>query len=117
MIYILTAFQQMKYFCTNCNNLLVVNTTNDKLSFKCINCHFITSADADDSLRYEEIKNGNLVIYKTLLNCAKKDPLNIKEKKTCPKCKHHISKNVRIGLELRLISVCEKCGFQRININ
>ena len=106
----------MKQFCDNCRNLLIVDTQNDKLSFICINCHYSYESECDDTLRYEETDSGNMAIFNTLLYNAKKDPLNIKEKIKCPKCKHHISKNIRIGNELRLIHTCEKCGFQRINV-
>jgi DNA-directed RNA polymerase subunit M/transcription elongation factor TFIIS len=104
----------MKYFCDNCNNLLCVNTHNDELTFKCLTCFTTYKSEPDDSLRYEETTGGNLIIFQTILNNAKNDPLNIKEYIPCPKCKHHITKQVRLGNELRLINVCESCGFQWI---
>lgn len=107
----------MKYFCENCNNLLDVNTNNDELTFKCLTCYSTYKSENDDSLRYEETKGGNLIIFQTILNNAKKDPLNIKEFLSCPKCKHHIAKHVRLGDELRLINVCENCGFQWISMD
>lgn len=106
--------KRMKYFCDNCNNLLSVNTHNESLTFKCLTCYAVYKSDPDDSLRYEETTEGNLIIFQTILNNAKKDPLNIKERISCPKCKHYITKQVRLGNELRLINICEKCGFQWI---
>ena len=107
----------MKYFCDNCCNLLGVNTANDELVFKCQTCFAVYKSSADDSLRYEETKDGNLIIFQTILTNAKNDPVNIKEYVNCPKCKNDIAKRVRLGNELRLINVCEKCGFQWIGVN
>ena len=104
----------MKYFCTNCNNLLDTSTANDELTFKCLTCFAEYKSDPDDSLRYEETQDGNLIIFQTILNNAKNDPVGLKTHLACPKCKHHIAKQVRLGSELRLINVCEKCGFQWI---
>lgn len=104
----------MKYFCDNCHNLLYVNTSNNILTFNCMMCYSVYSSENDDSLRYEETQSGNLVIFKTILNNARKDPVNLKAHVTCPKCKYHTAKRVRLGAEMRLINICEddKCGFQ-----
>ena len=107
----------MKYFCDNCNNLLDINTTNDELTFKCLTCFASYKSEADDSLRYEETKGGNLVIFQTILNKAMNDPVNLKAYVTCHKCKHNIAKSVRLGDELRLINICESCGFQWIEMS
>jgi DNA-directed RNA polymerase subunit M/transcription elongation factor TFIIS len=107
----------MKHFCDNCNNLLEVNTSNDELTFKCRTCYATYKSEPDDSLRYEETQSGNLFLFQTILNNAMNDPVNIKAHVTCPKCKHNIAKRVRLGTELRLINICEKCGFQWIEMN
>lgn len=106
----------MKYFCDNCYNLLGVNTANDELIFKCHTCFAVYKSTDDDTLRYEETNEGNLVIFQTILNNAKNDPVNIKEYVSCPKCKNNIAKQVRLGDEMRLINICEKCGFQWVGL-
>jgi len=106
----------MKYFCDNCHNLLDINTTNDELTFKCLTCYAVYKSEDDDSLRYEETQGGNLIIFQTILNKAMKDPVNLKAHVTCPKCKYHTAKRVRLGTELRLINICEECGFQWIEM-
>ena len=106
----------MKNFCDNCHNLLDVNTKNDILTFKCLTCYAVYKSEDDDSLRYKETQGGNLVIFQTILNKAKNDPLNLKTYTACPKCKNNISKVVRLGNEMRLINICEECGFQWIEM-
>ena len=106
----------MKYFCDYCKNLLDTDTNNESLKFVCMTCHTLYKSEPDDSLRYEETDDGNLIIFQTIINKAREDPMGIKEKQTCPKCKHHIAKQVRLGDELRLINICEKCNFQWIEM-
>ena len=104
----------MKHFCDNCHNLLTPNTSSGTLVFKCLNCMSSYNSDADDTLRYSESKDGNLVIFQTIINKAKDGPATLKTRIKCPKCSNHIAKQVRLGNELRLINICEKCGFQWI---
>lgn len=107
----------MKYFCEICNNLLDINTYNDELTFKCMSCFTTYQSEPDDSLRYEETKTGNLIIFQTILNKAVKDNVTTRAYMQCPKCKHNKAKLVRLGEELRLINICEKCNFQWIGIS
>ena len=102
----------MKYFCDRCKNLLDVLTANDKLIYKCQTCYTVYNSEDDDSLRYEETQGGDLDLFRTILANAKDDPVNLKARITCPKCKHHIAKCVRLGKELKLINVCEECDFR-----
>jgi DNA-directed RNA polymerase subunit M/transcription elongation factor TFIIS len=104
----------MKYFCDNCNNLLDVSTSNDELLFTCKTCYASYKSEPDDSLRYEETKTGALTIYQTILANAVEDPATIRAFMNCPKCKHNTAKQVRLGDELRLINICEKCHMQYI---
>jgi DNA-directed RNA polymerase subunit M/transcription elongation factor TFIIS len=106
----------MKYFCDNCFNLLEVNTANELLTFKCLSCFTTYNSEPDDSLRYEESNTGSLIIFNKILSKAARDPVNLKAKVTCPKCKHNIAKRVRLGEEMRLINICEKCSFQWIEM-
>ena len=106
----------MKYFCDNCNNLLEVKSASDKLILTCKTCFASYNTEEDDTLRYAETKGGNLFIYKTILSNAVKDPVNLKSRVNCPKCKHTIAKQVRLGVELRLINICESCNFQWVGL-
>jgi DNA-directed RNA polymerase subunit M/transcription elongation factor TFIIS len=105
-----------KHFCDNCHNLLETNTANDQLTFQCRTCLAVYKSEPDDSLRYEETNSGNIIIFQTILNKAKDDPVNSKTYIDCPKCKNNMAKPVRLGEELRLIYVCEDCGFQWIDV-
>ena len=106
----------MQQFCDICNNLLDISTTNDTLTFKCMSCFTTYKSEPDDSLRYEETKGGNLKIFQTILEEAVNDGNNLKKYVSCPMCKHHLSKSVRLGNELRLIHICEKCKFQWVAV-
>jgi DNA-directed RNA polymerase subunit M/transcription elongation factor TFIIS len=106
----------MKHFCDICENLIEADVKNNTLKFVCMTCHTIYKAEPDDSLRYEETRGGNLVIFETILHKARQDPVGLKIHKQCPKCKHHLAKPVRLGDELRLINICESCSFQWIDM-
>ena len=106
----------MKLFCDICDNLLYVSTNNNVLHFRCNTCHLSYKSTDDDTLRYEETNDKNLVIFNKILDKATKDPVNIKVYKNCPKCKHNIATNVRIGKDLSLINICQKCEFQWVDI-
>ena len=101
--------KKMSRFCKNCNNLLVVDLANDSLSFNCMSCLSEYNSEPNDSLRYEDVKTGNLFIFSKILDNAHRDPVNLKAKKQCKKCKHEFAKQVRLGESLRLINICEKC--------
>jgi len=102
----------MPMFCKLCNNLLSIITTADEFYFKCVKCQINYTPDKKDSLRYEDTTGANLVIYKTILKNAGRDPVNPKVKKKCKKCKNTIVKQVRLSNDLRLINVCIKCNNQ-----
>ena len=104
----------MPLFCQECNNLLSIITTADEFFFKCIKCQKTYTPSDDDSLRYDDVKGTNLIIYKTILQNAGKDPVNPKVRKTCKKCESDIVKQVRLGEDMRLINVCVKCDTQWI---
>lgn len=102
----------MPLFCQICDNLLNVVTTSDEFYYKCINCQQAYKPNNNDSLRYEDIKGTNLIIYKTILQNAGQDPVNPKVYKDCKKCKNTIAKQVRLGDDLRLINICTNCNNQ-----
>lgn len=99
-------------FCQLCNNLLTVITTADEFYFKCGNCQKTYTPNEEDTLRYEDSNNTNLVIYKTILRNAARDPVNPIVKQKCIKCTGELLKQVRIGDDLRLINICMQCNEQ-----
>ena len=101
---------QTQLFCSLCQNVYSVISTSDKLSFKCQKCKNVAEPTVEDSLRYEQ-KAINLSVYSTLLRNAGGDPVNPKVNRNCPKCKHHIAKQIRIGTDMRLINTCIKCDY------
>lgn len=101
----------MPLFCQICENLLSVVTSVDEFYYKCTSCQQNYKPDANDSLRYEDIKGSNLIIYKTILQNAAKDPVNPKVRKEC-KCGNDIVTQVRLGDELKLVNTCTKCNKQ-----
>jgi DNA-directed RNA polymerase subunit M/transcription elongation factor TFIIS len=106
----------MPRFCEVCNNLLSVIATADAFSYKCIKCQRSYQPSHDDSLRYEDTKGTNLIVYKPILKNAGRDPVNPKVRKTCTKCKNTVVRQVRLGDDMRLINICanEKCCKQWI---
>lgn len=102
-------------FCRQCNNLLVEITGPTKCYFKCINCNIFYESNIHDSLRYDNSKDSNLAIYKTILKNAGKDPVNPKIIKKCISCSNDILKQVRLGEDMRLINTCIACDKQWID--
>jgi DNA-directed RNA polymerase subunit M/transcription elongation factor TFIIS len=104
----------MPLFCKTCDNLLSVIATSSEFYFKCIKCQTIYDPDNYDTLRHENIKGTNLIIYKTILQNAGRDPVNPKVKKDCTTCRNNIVRQVRLGEDMRLINICTKCDKQWI---
>jgi len=103
-------------FCKFCDNLLIVNTTDNVLKFECITCHTQYPSSDADSLRFKETRDQNIMIYSKLLDKAAQDPANPKVYKTCPKCKFNVAKMIRIGDDMKIILTCynKSCGYQWI---
>ena len=99
-------------FCQYCNNLLQPNTHGEKLTFECKSCYSIYPSQPKDTLRYEEIKGGNILIYDKILAGAAHDPLNPKIYLICPQCSNNLAKQIRLGDDMRLINTCLKCNYQ-----
>lgn len=99
----------MPHFCETCKNLLKNITSSDNFYFKCNSCNKNYQPSDEDSIRYNDIKGTNLIVYKTILQTAGKDPVNPKVYLDCPKCKNNIVKQVRIGEDMRIINTCVEC--------
>lgn len=105
----------MPLFC-RCSTKLDRITTSDSLFFKCAKCQHSEVATAADTMVFKEEKGTNLIMYKTILQNAGRDPVNPKVLKQCPQCPNKIAKQVRLGEQLRLINICTNpsCGKQWI---
>lgn len=99
-------------FCSTCNNLLNIITSSSSFYFKCDRCAKNYEPTDDDSLRFDQTKETDFLIYKSILRNAGKDPVNPKYNEKCHKCENSIVKRVMLGNEMRLISVCTKCSTQ-----
>lgn len=106
----------MVLFCTNCNNLLYVNTASNILEFQCKSCLIKYESNPEDSLRFEDTKNSNILIFSKILKRANLDPVNPKKKVKCNRCSYDTVKQVRLGDDMRLINTCIKCNFQWLDI-
>ncbi len=103
----------MPLFCDICNNLLNIISTADSFHFQCSSCLENYQSTVDDSLRYENIRGTNLVMYQTILSTADKDPMNPKVYKDCS-CGSKIVRQVRLNKDMRLVNACISCGKQWI---
>jgi DNA-directed RNA polymerase subunit M/transcription elongation factor TFIIS len=93
---------------------MTVSTPYDTFLFKCNKCENIEIPNNNDTLRYENVSGTNLVVYKSILLNAGKDPANPKVKKNC-ECGNDIVTQVRLGNELKLINTCIKCNKQWVD--
>lgn len=107
----------MTKFCAYCDNLLVPNFNNEVLIFKCMMCNIIYPPNDNDTLRYERIKENDIMIFEKILNKAADDPVTIKGRVNCikTKCQGKIVKQVRIGEDMRLFNICVVCKSQWLN--
>jgi hypothetical protein len=64
-----------------------------------------------DSLVYENVTGTNLIIYKSILHNAGRDPVNPIVFRKC-KCGNNYARQVRLGNEMKLINTCIECGDQ-----
>ncbi len=103
-------------FCRNCKNLLNVDTAGENLVFSCPSCGEEYKTTANDTLRYEEIKGTNLMVFNKIIKKITDDPANPKKYITCA-CGGKIVKQARLGKGKKLINACitKKCGNIWIN--
>lgn len=101
----------MPLFCSICKNLMVMSTTADTFKYKCNKCQNYETPSIEDYLVYKEVTGSNLAVYKSILYNAGKDPVNPKVKRECS-CGNNISKQVRLGNEMKLINTCTVCSNQ-----
>ncbi len=107
----------MYKFCKNCDNCLDSNYYNDELTFKCKMCNVTYLPDDEDSLRYERLKETDVMIYEKILNKAVDDPATLKAYVKCinTKCPGKIVAQVRIGEDMHLYNICTVCRTQWLN--
>ena len=86
-------------------------TTSDLFQYKCGKCESIETPSEKDTLVYEDVTGTNLVVFKSILGNAGRDPVNPKVRRAC-KCGNKFAKQVRLGDEMKLINTCTKCGEQ-----
>jgi DNA-directed RNA polymerase subunit M/transcription elongation factor TFIIS len=102
-------------FCSICNNLLVPKFVDEQLVFSCQSCYIEYKSTDEDSLRWERVKEKNIMIYEKILNKAADDPATLKAYVNCinakKNCSSKIVKQVRIGDDMRLYNVCVECHF------
>lgn len=101
----------MPLFCTDCNNLLTVVTSSDDFKFKCTKCEKIEDPTDEDSLRYEFSGVVDFTLFVQTMANAVRDPVNPKVEKDCT-CGNNRAKQVRLGKELKLVNICDKCHRQ-----
>ncbi len=99
----------MKLFCKICNNILEMRIVNNELEFLCISCNSHYEADADDSLRYEDIKGTDIAIFKPIINKLSEDIMNPKVQKACGNCPGQFARYVRLGDDKKIIYSCIEC--------
>lgn len=106
-----------KMFCEKCRNLLIVNTDNEQLLFSCVSCGSVYKSEPDDSLRYSDVKEDNIMGNEKIIRKMKDDHANPKKYINCPKCGYGIAKQIRSDKEKRLINVClsNKCNYIWVN--
>lgn len=107
----------MSKFCVNvCDSLLTPFYVNDQASFKCNVCHSIYKFSDDDSLRYSNVKENEIIIHKKLLDNSIKDPAGLKvDNIKCINCPSRDITQVRIGKDMTLFNICIKCEKKWLN--
>ncbi len=106
----------MSKFCTkSCNNLLTPFYSNDEASFRCNVCHMVYEFNDEDTLRYSNIKQSDVLVHKKLLDNAVKDPAAQRVRKDCIYCDGKFVVRVRIGADMTLFNICIKCEKKWLN--
>jgi len=101
----------MPLFCPVCQNLMIIATTADEFMYQCTKCMTQEKPSDKDSLVYENVTGTNLIIYKSILHNAGRDPVNPIVFRKC-KCGSNTARQVRLGNEMKLINTCIKCSDQ-----
>jgi DNA-directed RNA polymerase subunit M/transcription elongation factor TFIIS len=99
-------------FCKVCNNLLIDVCTADTFTYKCSQCDITYEPTAKDTLRYDDIKGTNLIVYQCILQNANVDPVGNKAYVNCIKCDSKIVSQMRLGDNMRLVNTCIECAEQ-----
>ncbi len=99
-------------FCPDCDSIMRRNTASGHVRFICKCGREIEGAPADARVGGSEIDpNAHLEMFADLFASAAHDPVNVKEKRVCPRCKLDYMTMVRVTQHERIIYIC-KCGWQ-----
>ncbi len=101
----------MPLFCPVCKNLMTIATTADDFRYQCGKCMTFEKPNQRDTLVYEDVTGTNLIIYRSILTNAGRDPVNPKVLRKC-KCGSRFARQVRLGNEMKLINTCVLCSEQ-----
>ena len=103
-------------FCNNCQNLLILQTTDIKIYFICSYCKNETDAtDEDTLLSYSSIHSNEILNQKNAILTAADDPVNMRTEEDCPHCKKKtIHAHTRLNNNLKLILSCVECRNARL---
>jgi DNA-directed RNA polymerase subunit M/transcription elongation factor TFIIS len=99
-----------RLFCGVCNNLLRIETIEDELLYRCPLCKTLYETGPDDTLVYEDVKETKVMIYEKLIEKSCYDPAVQKVETRCKKCGDTFGKQIRVGKDMRLVTLCCKCG-------
>lgn len=104
-------------FCKFCDNIATPTFYNDELMFKCHVCQLTYPPNDEDTLRYESVKESNVMIFEKILNNAANDPTALKAYKKCINkgCKGNVVKQTVIGSDMHLYNSCTVCKTQWLN--
>lgn len=90
---------------------MTIATTADEFHYQCNKCMTVEKPANKDTLVFEDVTGTNLIIYKSILKNAGRDPVNPKVLRKCS-CGSKFAKQVRLGNEMKLINTCIACGEQ-----
>ena len=97
--------------CDVCNNYMLSNEQLDSFRFHCVACNVERELSDEASLRFEEKKNTNPLVYKTIARNLKDDPAAEKVLRMCPYCHtHSYMRKTRLNENLRVRVACMTCG-------
>lgn len=98
------------YYCPRCDNLLSEVTSGDKLEFRCPTCAENYAATPEATLLISDNIGGNQASkFRKFIKNSAHDPINIKVKDECSKCKNKVATHIRVTEQQKVLHTC-KCG-------